>query len=69
MPGSPALSNEATLGLTRYLLTGEDIKIAPEKAGPATLELKYTIDGYNRFLDRDGTRRSNLRGAHSMPLI
>ncbi len=54
MPGFPALSGEATLAVARYLLTGEDVRIAPEKAGPATLELKYTIDGYNRFLDRDG---------------
>jgi quinoprotein glucose dehydrogenase len=54
MPGFPALSNEAALGITRYLLTGKDLEIAPEKAGPATMELKYSIDGYNRFLDPDG---------------
>jgi quinoprotein glucose dehydrogenase len=29
-------------------------RIAPEKAGPASLELKCTIDGYNRFLDPEG---------------
>jgi quinoprotein glucose dehydrogenase len=54
MPGFPALSDEAAQAVARYLLTGEDVKIAPEKAGPATIELKYTIDGYNRFFDPDG---------------
>lgn len=54
MPGFPALSDEATQAVSRYLLTGEDVKVAPEKAGPATIELKYTIDGYNRFFDPDG---------------
>ncbi len=54
MPGFPSLSDEASQALTRFLLTGEDVKISPEKAGPATIELKYMIDGYNRFLDPDG---------------
>lgn len=54
MPGFPALSDEATRAVARYLLTGEDVKITPENAGPATIELKYTIDGYNRFFDPDG---------------
>ena len=54
MPGFPTLTGEATQALTRYLLTGDDVKIAPESVGAATIDLKYTIDGYNRFLDRDG---------------
>jgi quinoprotein glucose dehydrogenase len=54
MPGFPALSDEALQAVSRYLLTGEDVKIAPEKAGSATIELKYAIDGYNRFFDPDG---------------
>lgn len=54
MPGFPALSDEANQAIARYLLTGEDVKIAPDKAGAATIELKYTADGYPRFLDIDG---------------
>jgi len=54
MPGFSTLSAEATVAIARYLLTGKDDKIAPENAGPSTLELKYTMDGYNRFLDPEG---------------
>jgi quinoprotein glucose dehydrogenase len=54
MPGYGHLSGEAIHALARFLLTGEEISVAPEKAGPPTIHLKYTLDGYERFLDPDG---------------
>jgi quinoprotein glucose dehydrogenase len=54
MPGFPNLEASAAQAVSRYLLTGEDFNIEPDKAGPVTIKLKYTIDGYNRFLDPDG---------------
>ncbi|HEY7183960.1 MAG TPA: PQQ-binding-like beta-propeller repeat protein [Blastocatellia bacterium] len=54
MPGFPSLNGDAARAIVRYLMTGEDAKLAPDYAGEAANELKYTIDGYNRFLDPDG---------------
>lgn len=54
MPGFPALGNDAMQAVTRFLLTGEDVQVAAANAVASPLELKYTIDGYNRFLDPDG---------------
>jgi quinoprotein glucose dehydrogenase len=52
MPGFASLGNPAIQSLTQFLRTGE--------AGDAvhtvsqTMDLKYTIEGYTRFLDPDG---------------
>jgi quinoprotein glucose dehydrogenase len=57
MPGFPSLKGDVTQAIVRYLTTGEDAKLAPgnDVAAPGEQdELKYTIDGYNRFLDPDG---------------
>jgi quinoprotein glucose dehydrogenase len=54
MPGFPSLNGDAAHAIVRYLLMGEDAKLAPDYASAAANELKYTIDGYNRFLDPDG---------------
>jgi quinoprotein glucose dehydrogenase len=54
MPGFPKLSEEAVQAVARYVLTGEEVKVAADKLGPATIEQKYAIEGYNRFFDPDG---------------
>lgn len=55
MPGFSALGNDALQALTQFLLTGEDRALTDEHhAVPAQMNLKYTIDGYNKFLDPDG---------------
>jgi quinoprotein glucose dehydrogenase len=55
MPAFPSLRGDALQALTRFLTTGEDTKAGDEQhAVSTTMNLKYTIDGYNRFLDPDG---------------
>lgn len=55
MPGYSSLGGAAIQVLTRYLMTGEDLSAADDhRAAPSPMELKYTIDGYNKFLDPDG---------------
>ncbi len=50
MPAFAQLGPDAIRALTRFLMTGQDTKAAAV-AGP---RLKYTHDGYNKFLDPDG---------------
>ena len=53
MPASADLGKPAIEALAKYLLTGEDAETAIERPrGP--VQLKYTMDGYNKFLDPDG---------------
>lgn len=55
MPGFAHLKDSALDAITRYLLSGEDKEVmqAPA-AAPSPIDLKYTTDGYNKFLDPDG---------------
>jgi quinoprotein glucose dehydrogenase len=53
MPAFARLSESQLRALVRFVLTGEDSEIAePVKTSP--IALKYSIDGYNRFLDPGG---------------
>lgn len=54
MPGFAALGNEGIQAVTRFVLTGEDVKVATDQTNPSPIDLKYTVDGYPRFLDPDG---------------
>ena len=54
MPGFSSLPAEATRAISRYIYTGKDAAAGPISGGPSPLDLKYTFDGYNRFLDPDG---------------
>jgi quinoprotein glucose dehydrogenase len=52
MPGYPNMRNDALNAIARFVLTGRDTADIPalvEAAG-----LKYTTDGYNKFLDPQG---------------
>jgi quinoprotein glucose dehydrogenase len=52
MPGYAHLGDSAIQAILRYVTTGED-NIEAVVRGSAN-ELKYDIDGYNKFLDPDG---------------
>jgi quinoprotein glucose dehydrogenase len=54
MPGFSNLSREAVLAISHYLATGEDLKTAADAGKPSPIDLKYTMDGYNKFLDAEG---------------
>jgi quinoprotein glucose dehydrogenase len=55
MPGFAATMNaEALQAVTKFLLTGEDVKVAAESQTTSPIEQKYTFDGYTRFFDPDG---------------
>ncbi len=46
--------NESTLdAIVSYLMTGADVAVKVNK-GSSPIDLKYTHDGYNKFLDPDG---------------
>ncbi|MEO7145721.1 MAG: PQQ-binding-like beta-propeller repeat protein, partial [Bryobacteraceae bacterium] len=49
------LSPPAMRAIARYAMTGEDIAVSPAgRAAPSPIDLKYGIDGYNKFLDPGG---------------
>jgi len=52
MPGFSNLRNDALNAISRYVLTGRDTAEIPGLVEAASL--KYTTDGYNKFLDPDG---------------
>lgn len=55
MPAFAQLSREAMRALLRYLLSGKDSPVdVPMLGSPWPFGLKYTSDGYNKFLDPDG---------------
>jgi quinoprotein glucose dehydrogenase len=54
MPGFHDLSDKAVQAIAHYLITHEDTAVSGMAARRLPYEQKYTIDGYNRFLDPDG---------------
>ncbi|MGH9666632.1 MAG: PQQ-binding-like beta-propeller repeat protein, partial [Bryobacteraceae bacterium] len=54
MPAFTQLPAAATQAIARYLMTGEDLAVSPAKSAPSPADLKYGMDGYNKFLDPDG---------------
>jgi quinoprotein glucose dehydrogenase len=54
MPGYAGMPNAAVRAIVRYVMTGEDMKVAAPAASQYPIEQKYVIDGYNKFLDPDG---------------
>lgn len=55
MPGFAAsLKPNALQAVTQFLLTGEDTKVATEAKTASPVDVKYTTNGYPRFLDPDG---------------
>jgi quinoprotein glucose dehydrogenase len=54
MPGFGHLGYPALRAITHFVMTGEDRPVTTKTGEPSPLELKYGIDGYNKFLDPDG---------------
>jgi len=55
MPAFAELSRQGMQALVHYLLTGEDSAVHLEaQSSPWPFGLKYTSDGYNKFLDPEG---------------
>lgn len=54
MPGFARLGDEALYAISHYVRTGEDTKTVAAPAVRTPVDLKYRIDGYNKFLDPDG---------------
>lgn len=53
MPGFNRLGNEAIQAMALYVLTGKDTTTSATATDPR-IDLKYTMDGYNKFLDHEG---------------
>lgn len=51
MPGFAHLGKQAVAGITLYVLKGRDVQAV---TSDSAVGLKYTHDGYNKFLDPDG---------------
>jgi len=60
MPGFSRIGGDAIRAIADYILTGKDSPalMAESKPSPPNppnpMDLKYTMDGYNKFLDPDG---------------
>ncbi len=55
MPAYPDLSRGEMQALTQFLLTGESgLSGTDHRDAPSPMDLKYTTDGYNKFLDHEG---------------
>lgn len=54
MPNFSQLGQNVVEAMAHYLVTGEDHEFATPMAEQSASPLKYTIDGYNKFLDPEG---------------
>jgi glucose dehydrogenase len=54
MPNFAHLGQNVVDAMAHYLATGKDYVFATPMAAQSASPLKYTIDGYNKFLDPDG---------------
>src|SRR5260370_41411976 len=54
MAGLYALPKQGVQAIARYVISGEDKEVSAAAAARSPFEQKYSIDGYNKFLDPDG---------------
>jgi quinoprotein glucose dehydrogenase len=54
MPGFASLGNQSIQAIVKFILTGEDTQGGKRQSKPLPIEMKYSFDGYNKFLDPDG---------------
>ncbi len=54
MPAFPQLSDRAARGIAEFVLQGKGDREIEFEPGPDEVEVPFTHDGYNRFLDPDG---------------
>jgi quinoprotein glucose dehydrogenase len=53
MPAFSNLTDNAVEAITAFL-DGRDVEVNGTPAAPSPMDLKYNMDGYNKFLDPDG---------------
>jgi quinoprotein glucose dehydrogenase len=53
MPGFAHLQSSGVEAITRFVVA-RDVGGVPASVAPSPMDLEYTIDGYNKFLDPDG---------------
>jgi quinoprotein glucose dehydrogenase len=54
MPAFSRIGGDAIRAIADYILTGKDAAASMGELKPSPMDLKYTMDGYNKFLDPDG---------------
>jgi quinoprotein glucose dehydrogenase len=54
MPGFESLGENVVRAMASFLATGKDSQFARPASAQGSHPLKYTMDGYNKFLDPDG---------------
>ena len=54
MPAFVHLSEQQIGAISRFVIDGEDLKVAGEADPGSPMDLKYAHDGYNKFLDPEG---------------
>lgn len=54
MPAFARIGGDAIRSIVTYILTGKDTKASSSETKPSPMDVKYTMDGYNKFLDPDG---------------
>ena len=54
MPSFDRLGPNVIRAVSHYLATGQDTRFAPPLSAQSLSPLKYTMDGYNKFLDPEG---------------
>ncbi len=54
MPGFAHLREDGIRAVTDYVVFGEDTRTEGGEQAPSPIDLKYSSDGYNKFLDPDG---------------
>jgi glucose dehydrogenase len=54
MPAFASIGDETIRSIAQYLATGKSQPVVLKPGPPSPIDLKYTMDGYNKFLDPDG---------------
>ncbi len=54
MPGFSSIGGEGIRAITNYLMSGEDTLASTTQPKPSPMDLRYSFDGYNKFLDPQG---------------
>lgn len=54
MPGFGRIGEEAVRAITRYVMTKEEVEVESKEGPMSPMDLKYRMDGYNKFLDPEG---------------
>jgi quinoprotein glucose dehydrogenase len=54
MPGFARIGGDGIRAVADYILTGKDTVASTAPSKPSPMDLKYTMDGYNKFLDHEG---------------